>query len=110
MASFVRIAAEDPSLIGLGRQSTIPIHRGNDLRGDEVASIEAQGLGGAITSVASADLTTTGLSTEWSVVNTPLMRQPERPSLLQSLAHTCTRWSWNVLHPFVMAFPSLSCH
>lgn len=109
MASFVRIAAEDPSLIGLGRQSTIPVYRGNDLRGDEVASIEAQGLGGAITSVSSADLTTTGLSTEWSVVNTPLMRQPERhvpPAIPSTYVYTlvleCTASFCDGLSKFVM--------
>ena len=109
MASFVRIAAEDPSLIGLGRQSTIPIHRGNDLRGDEIASIEAQGLGGAITSVSSADLTTTGLSTEWSVLNTPLMRQPDRhapPAIPSTYVYTlvleCTASFCDGLSRFVM--------
>ncbi|KAK5044894.1 hypothetical protein LTR84_010266 [Exophiala bonariae] len=109
MASFVRIAAEDPSLIGLGRQSTIPIHRGNDLRGDEIASIEAQGLGGAITSVSSADLTTTGLSTEWSVLNTPLMRQPDRqapPALpstyVYALVLECTASFCDGVSKFVM--------
>lgn len=109
MASFVRVAAEDPSLIGLGRQSTIPIYRGNDLRGDEVASIEAQGLGGAITSVSSADLTTIGLSTEWSVLNTPLLKQPEKhvaPAIPSTYVYTlvleCTASFCDGLSKFVM--------
>lgn len=119
MASFVRIAAEDPSLIGLGRQSTIPVYRGNDLRGDEVASIEAQGLGGAITSVSSSDMTTTGLSTEWSVLSTPLLRQPERhmpPAIPSTYVYTlvleCTASFCDGLSKFVMplSVPSRSGH
>jgi len=109
MASFVRVAAEDPSLIGLGRQSTIPIYRGNDLRGDEVASIEAQGLGGAITSVSAADLTTVGLSTEWSVLSTPLLRQPDKhvaPAIPSTYVYTlvleCTASFCDGLSKFVM--------
>ncbi|KEF52812.1 uncharacterized protein A1O9_11229 [Exophiala aquamarina CBS 119918] len=109
LSSFVRVAAEDPSLIGLGRQSTIPVYRGNDLRGDEVASIEAQGLGGAITSVSSADLTTIGLSTEWSVVTTPLLKQPEKhvaPAIPSTYVYTlvleCTASFCDGLSRFVM--------
>lgn len=80
MSALVRIASEDPSLIGLGRQSTVPVQRATDLKSDEAASIEAQGLGGAITSVTGSDATTTGISTEWSVVAVRLMDQPEKHS------------------------------
>ncbi|ETI22028.1 hypothetical protein G647_06098 [Cladophialophora carrionii CBS 160.54] len=78
MSALVRIGAEDPSLIGLGRQSTVPIQRTNDPRSDEAASIEAQGLGGAITAVASNDSNTTGLGAEWSLIAVPLMEQPDK--------------------------------
>ena len=78
MSALVRIAAEDPSLIGLGRQSTVPIQRVADSKSEEAASIEAQGLGGAITSVTSGDSSTTGISTEWSLLNVALMDQPDK--------------------------------
>ena len=78
MSALVRIAAEDPSLIGLGRQSTVPMPRMADPRSEEAASIEAQGLGGAITSVASNDSNTTGISTDWSQVAIPLLEQPDK--------------------------------
>ncbi|KIX95200.1 uncharacterized protein Z520_09116 [Fonsecaea multimorphosa CBS 102226] len=80
MSTLVRIAAEDPSLIGLGRQSTVPVQRVTDPKSEEAASIEAQGLGGAITSVTSSDASVTGISTDWSVVAVPLMDQPEKHS------------------------------
>lgn len=78
MSALVRIAAEDPSLIGLGRQSTMPVQRTNDARSEEAASIEAQGLGGAITSVSTGDSNTTGISMEWSLPSSALMDQPEK--------------------------------
>ncbi|KAJ9602049.1 Endocytosis and vacuole integrity protein [Cladophialophora chaetospira] len=78
MSALVRIASEDPSLIGLGRQSTVPIQRTTDPKSEEAASIEAQGLGGAITTVASADSSTTGISVEWSLVTVPLLDQRDR--------------------------------
>ncbi|EHY56213.1 Endocytosis and vacuole integrity protein [Exophiala dermatitidis] len=80
LSSFVRIAAEDPSLIGLGRQSTVPIQRANDINDEDVASIEAQGLGGAITSVSARELNSTGISMEWSVLETSLMDQADKQS------------------------------
>ncbi|EXJ82137.1 hypothetical protein A1O1_08206 [Capronia coronata CBS 617.96] len=79
MSAFVRIAAEDPSLIGLGRQSTVPVQRANEIRSEDVASIEAQGLGGAITSVSAGESNITGISMEWSVLDVPLMEQPDKP-------------------------------
>lgn len=78
MSAFVRIAAEDPSLIGLGRQSTVPVQSANDIKTEDVASIEAQGLGGAITSVSTGESNITGISVEWSVLDTPLLDQLER--------------------------------
>ncbi|KIW31331.1 uncharacterized protein PV07_02988 [Cladophialophora immunda] len=78
MSALVRIAAEDPSLIGLGRQSTVPVQRITDPKSEEAASIEAQGLGGAITSVTSSDASVTGISADWSVVAVRLMDQSEK--------------------------------
>jgi hypothetical protein len=78
MSALVRIAAEDPFLIGLGRQSTIPVQSTNDIESEEAASIEAQGLGGAITTVSTGDSSTIGISMNWSVLHVPLMDQPEK--------------------------------
>ncbi|KIV78642.1 hypothetical protein PV11_06275 [Exophiala sideris] len=78
MSALVRTAAEDPSLIGLGRQSTVPVQRTNDAKSEEAASIEAQGLAGAITAVSTGDSNTTGISMEWSLPSSPLMDQPEK--------------------------------
>ena len=78
MATFVRIAAEDPSLIGLGKQSTIPIHTGREARQDEMASIEVQGIGGGgLASVSSADANVTGLSADFSTTETRLLDNGE---------------------------------
>lgn len=109
MSAMVRIAAEDPSLIGLGRQSTIPVQRSNDAESEEAASIEAQGLGGAITSVSTGDSSTTGISMNWSVLHVPLMDQPEKqnppavPSTyLYSLVLGCIASLCDGLSKFVM--------
>ncbi|KIW13122.1 hypothetical protein PV08_08309 [Exophiala spinifera] len=80
MSALVRIAAEDPSLIGLGRQSTIPVQQTNDAESEEAASIEAQGLGGAITSVSTGDSSAVGISMNWSVLSVPLLHQPDKQS------------------------------
>lgn len=78
MSALVRIAAEDPTMIGLGRQSTVPVNRITDPKSEEAASIEAQGLGGAITSVTSNDSSTIGISTDWSLMAVPLLDQPDK--------------------------------
>ena len=72
LATYVRIASEDPVLIGLGRQSTMPAQHKGDLREDDMAAIEAQGLGG-LASVGSADVTATGISLEDSTLETALL-------------------------------------
>jgi Dimerisation and cyclophilin-binding domain of Mon2/Guanine nucleotide exchange factor in Golgi transport N-terminal/C-terminal region of Mon2 protein len=77
MSTIVRIAAEDPSLIGLGRQSTVPVHGARDAQEDEMASIEAQGLGGGLASVNSADVSVTGISLDFSTVSKTLMDEEE---------------------------------
>lgn len=119
MSALVRIAAEDPSLIGLGRQSTIPVQRTTDLKSDEAASIEAQGLGGAITSVSSGDTSTIGISIEWSVISVRLMDQPDKhaaPTIPSTYLYTlvlgCISSFCDGLSKFVMplSVPSRAPH
>lgn len=71
LATFVRIASEDPTLIGLGRQSTAPAQRG-ETREDDMAAIEAHSVGG-LASVTSADAGVTGISLEYSAMETTLL-------------------------------------
>ena len=73
MAVLVRIASEDPTLIGLGRQSTMPLEGRQDAKQEDMASIEAQGVGGGLTSVSSADGNGTGVSARFSTLEAPLM-------------------------------------
>ncbi|ETN36276.1 uncharacterized protein HMPREF1541_08553 [Cyphellophora europaea CBS 101466] len=73
LASFVRIASEDPALIGLGRQSTVPAQHRNETREDDMAAIEAQGVGGGLASVTSAEVGVTGISLEFSTMDATLL-------------------------------------
>ena len=74
LAAVVRIAAEDPTLIGLGKQSTIPVYSGREARQDEIVSIEAQGVGGGgLASISSADASVTGISLDFSTMERRLL-------------------------------------
>lgn len=69
MASLVRLASENPSLIGVSHQSTVP-HAVPRLRSitDDQITLEA-GVAGVIgTSVSTAEDNVTGISSEWSTV------------------------------------------
>ena len=78
MAALVRIAAEDPTLIGMGRQSTMPVQGGNEAAEDEMASIEAQGIGGGgFASVSSAEAGATGIGLDFSTLERPLIDTEE---------------------------------
>lgn len=81
LAAFVRIASEDPTLIGLGRQSTMPSQHGDAANGDGIAYFEASDIGGAVGGVVSANATVTGLSTEWSTVKVPCLEQLDKSNL-----------------------------
>ena len=73
VGTLVRVAAEDPTLIGLGRQSTVPVNSAKDMQQDEMASLDAQGIGGGLASVNSADANVTGISLEFSAIDKPLI-------------------------------------
>jgi hypothetical protein len=109
MSALVRITAEDPTLIGLGRQSTVPIQRAADAKSEEAVSIEAQGLSGAITSVASSDANATGISSDWSLMAVSLLDQPDKsasPALPSTYIYTlvlgCVAHLCDGLSKFIM--------
>lgn len=77
MASLVRIASEDPSLIGLGRQSTIPTSAGAESNGDIAGVIDNPTAAG---SVAQAEPSSTGLSAQGSTIQTPCLDQYDKIS------------------------------
>ena len=78
MASFVRVAAEDPFLVGLGRQSTVPVRSEGNVNADSELLIDPSGVGGFIGAVASAAAGVTGISAERSTMKTPLMEQADK--------------------------------
>ncbi|RMZ88263.1 hypothetical protein DV736_g4509, partial [Chaetothyriales sp. CBS 134916] len=74
MAAFVRVAAENPTLIGMGRQSTMPVQTSSDARDNDLASIEAQGIGGGgLATVTHADASATGIGLDFSTLERPLI-------------------------------------
>lgn len=75
MASLVRIASEDPSLIGLGRQSTIPAATVADGNGEIARTVE---LPAAVGSVGQAELSSVGLSAQRSTIQTPCLDQYDK--------------------------------
>ncbi|KAJ5659540.1 hypothetical protein N7507_005991 [Penicillium longicatenatum] len=85
MASFVRLASEKPSLIGVSNQSTIPLRadHSRSVTEDQIA-LETGGVAGVIgTSVPQNELKVPGISTQWSVVRTPYIELLDKtePSL-----------------------------
>ncbi|KAJ6014627.1 hypothetical protein N7540_009218 [Penicillium herquei] len=85
MASFVRLASEKPSLIGVSNQSTIPLRADSSRSAteDQIA-LETGGVAGVIgTSVPPSELRVAGISSQWSVVRTPYIELLDKtePSL-----------------------------
>ncbi|KAH7414357.1 hypothetical protein DE146DRAFT_32668 [Phaeosphaeria sp. MPI-PUGE-AT-0046c] len=89
LASFVRLAVEKPTLIGLGQQSTAPTQTG-DGRGvnSEQAVAEAGAIagviGGPVTDSNNSNSRPFGISSQWSSLKTPCIEhldKSEPPSL-----------------------------
>ncbi|KAJ5810065.1 uncharacterized protein N7503_002283 [Penicillium pulvis] len=85
MASFVRLASEKPSLIGVSNQSTSPprADHSRSVTEDQIA-LETGGVAGVIgTSVPQNEMRVPGISTQWSVVRTPYIELLDKtePSL-----------------------------
>jgi len=103
MAAVVRLSSEDPSLIGLGRQSTIPSQR----NAGEMTSVDDQGAG--VGSVMSAEASVTGISSDWSTMTTSCLDQldkttaPDIPTTyIYTLALSCIAAFSDGLSKFVM--------
>lgn len=83
LGAFVRLASENPALIGLSHQSTIPHAREPTKESEEQAAIDALGITGVVSSTASAEASVTGISMEWSRMQTACIEQPERATAPQ---------------------------
>jgi hypothetical protein len=113
LASFVRLAVEKPTLIGLGQQSTAPTKL-ND--GENATSEQAVAEAGAIAGVFGGPVTESnnnarpfGISSQWSSLKTPCIEhldKSEPPSLpdtyIYSLVLTCITNISEALAKFVL--------
>ena len=94
-ATFVRVSTEKPSIIGLGRQSTVPVANpyGNVASSTDQAMLEASGVTGIISGSVGSEGHNTGISTQWSSVRVPCIDQldkTEPPSLPDSYIYSLT--------------------
>ena len=113
LAIMVRLAAEKPSVIGLGQQSSVPA---SSLQGDdeldEQAALQAEGVAGTIGAAMSLRSSSApGISTQWSNMKVPCIDQldkmdppPIPPAYLYSLALTCINSFSEGLARFLLPF------
>lgn len=113
LAIMVRLAAEKPSIIGLGEQSSIPA---SSLQGDdeldEQAALQAEGVAGTIgAAMLLRSSSAPGISTQWSNLRVPCIDQldkteppPIPPAYLYSLALTCMNTFSEGLARFLLPF------
>jgi hypothetical protein len=80
LASFVRLATEKPSLIGLGQQSTLPSRSAGNETASDQAVAEAGALAGVIGGPVSESSTghPAGISTQWSTLKTPCIEHLDK--------------------------------
>lgn len=101
LASFVRLAVEKPTLIGLGQQSTAPIQTGDGKGVNSDQAVAEAGaiagvIGGPVTDSNNSNSRQSGISSQWSSLKTPCidhLDKSEPPSLpdtyIYSLVLTC---------------------
>ncbi|CAK7210914.1 Endocytosis and vacuole integrity protein [Sporothrix eucalyptigena] len=77
LATFVRVSTEKPSVIGLGHTSTIPV-AGYTGSGSEQAVLESSGMSGIVTSSTLSEVTSTGISSQWSAIRVPCIDQLDK--------------------------------
>jgi len=113
LAIMVRLAAEKPSVIGLGQQSSIPASSlQNDDELDEQAALQAEGIAGTIGAAMSLRSSSApGISTQWSNMKVPCIDQldktdppPIPPAYLYSLTLTCMNSFSEGLARFLLPF------
>lgn len=75
MTALFKIASENPSLIGVSHQSTVPQDASQSRSNtDDQITLEAGGVAGVIAAaVNSADESVTGISSQWSTIRTPYL-------------------------------------
>ncbi|GAM41601.1 guanyl-nucleotide exchange factor [Talaromyces pinophilus] len=75
MTALFKISSENPSLIGVSHQSTVPQDASQSRSNtDDQITLEAGGVAGVIAAaVNSADESVTGISSQWSTVRTPYL-------------------------------------
>ena len=111
LAAFVRLAAEKPSLIGLGQQSTVPSTEAVSRAAEqEQAVIEAGNAAGMIGSdFGVSEINVAGISTQWSTMKVPCLDQLDKtdgPNIpetyVYSLVLTCINSLTEVLAKVVL--------
>ncbi|MCJ1436306.1 hypothetical protein MMC27_005684 [Xylographa pallens] len=113
MAIMVRLAAEKPSIIGLGQQSTIPaISSQVEDESDEQAALQAEGVAGTIgAAMTLRSSAAPGISTYGSNMRIPCIEQLDKleppsvpPAYLYSLVLTCVTSFSEGLARFLLPF------
>lgn len=95
MAALARLAAEKPTVIGIGQQSTVPVHPAQSRdSSSEQAAIEAGGVAGVIgAAVGMTELNVPGISVQWSSMRVPCIDQLDKsdpPNLPESYIYSLT--------------------
>lgn len=111
LGSLVRLASEKPTVIGLGKQSSVPVAITQDVSSDEQAAIQAGGLIGIGALPIESNTNRPGISSQWSTIRIPCIDQLDKsePPILPatyiySLALTCITTFFEGLARFLLPF------
>ena len=112
LAIMVRLAAEKPSIIGLGQQYSVPTSSQSESELDEQAALQVEGISGTIgVAMSLRSSTAPGISAQWSHMRVPCIDQLDKnepPSIpaayLYSLALTCINSFSEGLARFLLPF------
>ncbi|GKU03241.1 unnamed protein product [Fusarium langsethiae] len=91
IATFVRLSSENPAVIGLGPQSSLPTISSSTQSSSEQAIAEASGMTGLMTGPVGSETVTTGISTQFSSVRVPCIDQldkTEAPAIPESYLYS----------------------
>ncbi|CAF3643220.1 unnamed protein product [Fusarium graminearum] len=91
IATFVRLSSENPAVIGLGPQSSLPTVSSNTQSSSEQAIAEASGMTGLMTGPVGSETITVGISTQFSSVRVPCIDQldkTEAPAIPESYLYS----------------------
>jgi hypothetical protein len=113
LAILVRLAAEKPSLIGLGQQSSVPVTTTESYdESDEQAALQAEGIAGTIgAAMTLRSSSAPGISMKWSNMKVSCIDQLDKteaptipPAYLYSLTLTCINSFSEGLARFLLPF------